>query len=171
VSHASAPQAIDEHNRLPQVTLTTTAEPGTPLSTIRARITAAAARVPLPSGYSYLLGGVAQQQREAFAPLLFALALSPLLVYMLLAALYESLLLPFAVLLSVPLATAGALAALAAAGTTVNIFSLIGLLMLIGLVSKNAILLVDYIETRAGAACRARTPSSPRPGPGCARSS
>jgi HAE1 family hydrophobic/amphiphilic exporter-1 len=79
--------------------------------------------------------------------LLLAIGLSPLLVYMLLAALYESLLLPFTVLFSVPLATAGAFVALTLAGSTLNIFSLIGVLMLIGLVSKNAILLVDYTET------------------------
>jgi len=106
--------------------------------------------VPLPPGYTYVIGGEAQQQSNTFGPLLFTLALSPLLIYMLLAALYESLVLPFTVLLALPLASAGAFGALVLSGATLNMMSLIGLLMLIGLVSKNAILLVDYTETLRG---------------------
>ena len=66
---------------------------------------------------------------------------------MLLAGLYESLLLPFAVLLAVPLALFGGLGALVVFHQTLNLFSLLGTIMLVGLVSKNAILLVDYTET------------------------
>jgi HAE1 family hydrophobic/amphiphilic exporter-1 len=105
------------------------------------------AAVALPAGYDYVIGGEARQQNQTIGPLLLALGLSPLLIYILLAALYESLVLPLTVLLALPLATAGAFTALVLADATVNMMSLIGLLMLIGLVSKNTILLVDYTET------------------------
>jgi HAE1 family hydrophobic/amphiphilic exporter-1 len=139
--------AINDYAQQPRVTIRTTAAQGVPLSQAEADITAAMAKLTLPSGYDYVLGGEAQQQRNALGPLLFTLLLSPVLIYMLLAALYESLVLPFSVLLALPLATVGAFGALVLAGASLNMMSLIGLLMLVGLVSKNAILLVDYTET------------------------
>jgi HAE1 family hydrophobic/amphiphilic exporter-1 len=146
LTHASAPQAITDNNGTPQVTVSAGVNPGTSLSSATHAIDTAVSRMRLPAGYSYQLQGETTQQNQAFAPLLLALSLSPLLIYMLLAALYESLVLPFSVLFAVPLATFGAFAALIWDGQTLNLFSLIGLLMLIGLVSKNAILLVDRAE-------------------------
>ncbi|HEV7215169.1 MAG TPA: efflux RND transporter permease subunit, partial [Chloroflexota bacterium] len=104
-------------------------------------------QLALPPGYSYLLGGATQQQAQVFAPLEAAFGLSVVLVYMLSAALYESLLYPLAVLLSLPLATVGAFAALTVTGDTLNLYSFMGLIMLMGLVAKNAILLVDFTNT------------------------
>ena len=103
--------------------------------------------VHLPAGYAYTFGGQVSQQHAAFAPLLQAFALSILLMYMLLAALYESLLYPLILLLTLPLATFGAMLGLAVTGQTLNIFSFIGLIMMVGLVAKNAILLIDYTNT------------------------
>lgn len=107
----------------------------------------AATQVGLPSGYSLQLGGQAGQQKRDFGPLLQAFALSILFVYMLLAALYESFADPMAVLLSIPLATVGALLGLWVTGLAISIFALIAMIMLMGVVTKNAILVVDYAKT------------------------
>jgi len=147
VSHGTAPEVINDYAQQPQVTVRAAAAQGVALSEAQADITSAMANVPLPPGYDFIVGGEAAQQRKTLGPLLFTLLLAPLLIYMLLAALYESLVLPLSVLLALPLATVGAFGALALAGATLNMMSLIGLLMLIGLISKNAILLVDYTET------------------------
>jgi hydrophobic/amphiphilic exporter-1 (mainly G- bacteria), HAE1 family len=146
LTHTSAPQTITDDNGTPQVSVNAGISPGTSLDDAVRAVKAAVATVHLPTGYSYQLQGEITQQNQSFAPLLLALSLSPLLIYMLLAGLYESLVLPFSVLLAVPLATFGAFCALIWDGQTLNLFSLIGLLLLIGLVSKNAILLVDRAE-------------------------
>jgi HAE1 family hydrophobic/amphiphilic exporter-1 len=112
-----------------------------------AAILSAAHAVGMPTGYSLAVGGQSAQQKRAFGPLLTALGLSILLVYMLMAALYESLVDPLAVLFAVPLAVVGALAGLWVAHLPISIFALIAMIMLIGLVSKNSILLVDYAKT------------------------
>ncbi len=106
-----------------------------------------ALRAQLPPGYSVGVFGQAQQQSTAFGAILSALVLSVLLIYMLMAALYESLIYPFAVMFSLPVALVGAFGGLWLTHNTFNIFSMIGMIMLMGLVAKNAILLVDYTNT------------------------
>src|SRR5205823_3394360 len=101
----------------------------------------------VPSGYDVSLGGQAEQQATAFTSLILALFLSGILTYMLLAALYESMVLPFATMFAVPLAMIGALVALALTGNTLNLLSMIGVIVLMGLVGKNGILLIDYTNT------------------------
>src|SRR5260370_32185883 len=103
--------------------------------------------IALQTGYSFTFVGAVKQQSQVFQPLEAAFALSIILVYMLTSALYESLLYPLAVLLSLPLATVGALGALTLTGNTLNLYSFMGLIMLMGLVAKNAILLVDFTNT------------------------
>jgi HAE1 family hydrophobic/amphiphilic exporter-1 len=88
--------------------------------------------------------GQLQRQSEAFGSLFFALAAAILLVYFVMVALYNSYLYPFIVLFSLPVALIGALLALALAGKNISVFVLIGMIMLMGLVAKNAILLVDF---------------------------
>ena len=146
ITGGTAPLAITDYDGLPQATVRASIASGSTTGAAVSAIQHTLAGIHFPAGYDYLITGANQQQATAFAPLETALALSPILVYMLLAALYESLVLPFCVLLAVPLATAGAFCTLVWAGQTINLFSLIGLLMLIGLVSKNAILLVDRAE-------------------------
>ena len=146
ITNGTAPLTIADYDGLPQATVHTSIATGATTSTAVSAIRHTMAGIHFPPGYDYLITGANQQQTTAFAPLETALALSPLLVYALLAGLYESLVMPFCVLLAVPLATAGAFCTLVWAGQTINLFSLIGLLMLIGLVSKNAILLVDRAE-------------------------
>jgi HAE1 family hydrophobic/amphiphilic exporter-1 len=92
----------------------------------------------------------------SFAPLVFSMLLALVLLSLVLAAQFESLLHPFTVMLSLPLSVVGALGLLFLTGRTLNIFSMIGMIMLMGLVTKNAILLVDYTNLlrRRGMSCR-----------------
>ena len=106
--------------------------------------------VAVPEGYSLRVTGTVQQLDQAFAALTSALTLSVLLIYMLLVALYESWLDPLAIMFSLPVALVGAFGGLAITGNTFNIFSMIGMIMLLGLVAKNAILLVDFTKTLRG---------------------
>lgn len=106
-----------------------------------------AQHVGIPAGYSIALGGQALQQHRAFGPLLEAFGLSILLIYMLMAALYESFFDPLVVIGSLPLATVGALLGLWVTHQALSIFSILALIMLMGLVAKNAILLIDYTKT------------------------
>ncbi len=146
IHYTTAPASLDFVNRQLAVTVSATVE-SHDLGRVALEAAAALHGLPLPAGYSWSLGGQAAQQRAAFGPLAGALALSVLLVYMLLAALYESLLYPLILILTLPLATVGAMLGLMVTGHTLNIFSFIGLIMLTGLVAKNAILLVDYTGT------------------------
>jgi HAE1 family hydrophobic/amphiphilic exporter-1 len=146
ISPTTAPAELDDQNRQLQVTVSASTG-DVPLGTATAEIEQALKQMGLPPGYSFSLSGAAQQQRDIFGPLEGAFALAILLVYMLTAALYESLLYPLAVLLSLPLATVGALAGLTLSGNTLNLYSFMGLIMLMGLVAKNAILLVDFTNT------------------------
>ena len=98
----------------------------------------------LTPGYTARYKGAADTMKESFKYLLFALFLGILMAYMVLAAQFESFIHPFYVLLAMPLSFIGAFGALLLAGKTISIFSLIGLILLMGLVKKNAILLVDY---------------------------
>ena len=98
----------------------------------------------LTSGYSGSYKGQADTMKESFGYLLFAALLGIIMAYMVLAAQFESFVHPFTVLLSMPFSLIGAFGALFICGRTLNIFSIIGLILLMGLVKKNAILLVDY---------------------------
>jgi HAE1 family hydrophobic/amphiphilic exporter-1 len=100
-------------------------------------------QIPRPSGYDLLVAGDFEEQQKAFGELLISLLLAILLVYMVLASQYESLTNPLIVMASVPVAAVGVLTTLWATGTTVNLQSFIGTIMLGGIVVNNAILLVD----------------------------
>jgi multidrug efflux pump subunit AcrB len=107
----------------------------------------------LPPGYSFDIGGRMQQQAEAFGGLLAAMALAAIFIYIVLASQFGSFLQPIAIMASLPLALIGVMLALLFTKSTLNIFSMIGLVMLMGLVTKNAILLVDFANhaRKAGA--------------------
>ena len=98
----------------------------------------------LPPGYSFDIGGQMQQQAEAFSGLLAAMALAVIFIYIVLASQFGSFLQPIAIMASLPLALIGVMLALLVSRSTLNVFSMIGLVMLMGLVTKNAILLVDF---------------------------
>ncbi|EGO64803.1 efflux RND transporter permease subunit [Acetonema longum] len=98
----------------------------------------------LPLGYSYKFIGQAQMMQEAFAEIIKSLVLAIILIYMVLAAQFESFIHPLTIMLSLPFSLVGAILGLLIAAKTINIMALIGVIMLMGLVTKNAILLVDY---------------------------
>ena len=98
----------------------------------------------LPGGTRVVLGGASVAFRESMSSLFFALALGIAVAYMVLASQFNSFLHPVTVLTILPLSVAGAAFAMWATGTTLNIFSMIGLLLLMGIVKKNSIILVDY---------------------------
>ncbi|MFP4037480.1 MAG: efflux RND transporter permease subunit, partial [Desulfobacteraceae bacterium] len=100
--------------------------------------------VPVPQGFSIMLGGDYEEQQESFQELLLGFVLAILLVYMVMAALYESLKDPFVVMFSIPLAVVGIVLILLLTETTFNVQTFIGCIMLGGIVVNNAILLVDY---------------------------
>ncbi len=98
----------------------------------------------MPTGYRLVLGGASVAFRESMGDLLFALLLGIGVAYMVLASQFNSFLHPVTVLSILPLSVAGAAFALLATGRSLNIFSMIGLLLLMGIVKKNSIILVDY---------------------------
>ncbi|HSF39906.1 MAG TPA: efflux RND transporter permease subunit [Thermoanaerobaculia bacterium] len=110
------------------------------------RIRAAIGGLALPDGYSVQFGGEYQEQQEAQRDFTIAILMALALVYMLMAAQFERFLDPLIVMLSVPVALLGVVPALLLTGTTLNIQSIMGLVMLIGIVVNNAIVLVDAIN-------------------------
>jgi HAE1 family hydrophobic/amphiphilic exporter-1 len=100
-----------------------------------------------PSGVNYVLESELKYQGDAFGSLGLALIISIFLVYLIMVALYESYLHPFVILFSIPLSIIGALLALALVRQNLSIFSMLGIIMLVGLVTKNAILVVDFTNT------------------------
>ena len=103
-------------------------------------------RVPLPSGVTALVSGQSEEMTESFQSMQFALILAVFLVYLVMASQFESLIHPFVILFSIPLALVGAVLALFITGTTINIVALIGVIMLAGIVVNNAIVLVDLVN-------------------------
>jgi len=141
----SGPARIQRTNRQRVIEVSANVA-GRSLGDVTRDVRAVLTDMPLPQGYSITYAGQVQQQETAFSTLLGALTLSVLLVYMLMVALYESLLTALAIMFSLPVALVGAFLGLYLTGNTFNIFSLIGMIMLMGLVGKNAILLVDFTD-------------------------
>lgn len=117
---------------------------GRPVGTVGADIQAKMAQEKLPEGVSIQYLGQLQQQSDAFGSLGLALGIAILLVYFIMVALYESIVYPFVVLFSIPVALIGALLALALTMESLTVFAIVGMIMLLGLVAKNAILIVDF---------------------------
>lgn len=102
--------------------------------------------IELPANYSITVTGEEEKRQESMNSLLFALALSVILVYMVLASQFESLLHPFTILLTIPLAVVGAILLFFITGTTINMMGVIGIVMLVGIAVNNSIILVDRIN-------------------------
>ncbi len=103
-------------------------------------------QVPMPNGITAMVSGQSEEMQESFQSMQFALALAVFLVYIVMASQFESLIHPFVILFTIPLALVGAVLALFVTGTTVNIVAFIGVIMLAGIVVNNAIVLVDLIN-------------------------
>ncbi len=103
-------------------------------------------RTPMPNGIAAIVSGQSEEMQESFDSMQFALLLAVFLVYLVMASQFESLIHPFVILFTIPLALVGAVLALFITGTTINIVALIGVIMLAGIVVNNAIVLVDLIN-------------------------
>ncbi|MCM3565296.1 efflux RND transporter permease subunit [Hydrogenophaga intermedia] len=127
---------------------------------VTADIRAALDGIALPPGYRYEFGGSTKNMQESFNYALSALALAIIFIYMILASQFQSFLQPLSLMTSLPLTLIGVVLALLMFGSTMSMFSIIGIVLLMGLVTKNAILLVDFaIRAREG---RAGGPALPR---------
>ncbi|PYP48902.1 MAG: hypothetical protein DMD45_16570 [Gemmatimonadetes bacterium] len=155
VEEGVGPRQINHFNRVPSFTLSASLIPPFAQGEALDSLDRLARRV-LPPGSTTALAGDSREFRESGGALYFAFGVALLVVFMVLAAQFESLVHPFTVLLAVPLAVTGALATLLVAallhrpGGTINLYSEIGMVLLIGLVTKNSILLVEYTNQLKG---------------------
>ena len=145
VDEGIGPSAIGHHNRRRSVVISADLD-GRPLGDVLTDVRRLA-RETLPAGFSTAVGGESQEMEEAFGSLSFTFLLALVAVFLVLAAQFESFVHPFTILLALPLAIFGSFLLLVSLGMTLNIYSFIGLVMLLGLVTKNSILLVDYTGT------------------------
>jgi HAE1 family hydrophobic/amphiphilic exporter-1 len=143
---AGGPTKIDRTDRQRSVTISSQLRAGTAIGNIQAELAPQIDALGLRD-VNVAWAGQAEMMQESFSTMGNALILSILLVFMLMAALFESILAPLIIMLSVPQSMAGAMFALTFTHNSLSIVSMIGLIMLVGLVSKNAILMVDYTNT------------------------
>jgi len=137
------PSLLERKDRQPAVTLTADAL-GRPSGTVADEVVAYLKKNPLPEGMSLTWGSDIKRQNDSFGALGGVLAISFLLIYLIMVALYDSFVYPFVALFSIPVAAIGAFLALNLSLSNLSLFALLGLIMLMGLVTKNAILIVDF---------------------------
>lgn len=143
VSESSGPSRLERFNRITSVNINSQLL-GKPSGVAAAEIKEILNTIDMPAGVGVTFGGNQENQDESFGQLGFAFLTSILLVYLIMVALYNNFVYPFVVLFSIPMAIIGALLALALSAQTLSIFTILGIIMLIGLVAKNAILVVDF---------------------------
>ncbi len=137
------PSMLERLNRQPSVTLTSEAL-GIPSGSLAAEVEDYLAQHPLPEGISMRWGSDIAKQKSSFSALGSVLIISLLLIYLLLVALYDDFVYPLVTLLAIPGAIIGALLALNLSMSNLSVFTLLGMIMLMGLVTKNSILIVDF---------------------------
>ena len=143
---ALGPARIDHLDRTRVVAVQANTE-GRPLSDVVSAIeTRLATDLELPPGYSITQGGQTEEQREVFTRIFTALGVAVALMYLVLVVQFGSFLDPLAIMVSLPLSLIGVVGALMLTGDTLNIMSLIGVILLMGIVAKNAILLIDFAK-------------------------
>jgi HAE1 family hydrophobic/amphiphilic exporter-1 len=147
IQESAGPSMLERRDKSTSVTVQAQSV-GRPTGTIAAEWEASLEGLARPTGVSYVWGGDMENQTEGFGSLGIALIAAVVLVYLIMVALYNSFVYPFVVLFSIPLSIIGALLALALTNNSLNIFTILGLIMLIGLVAKNAIILVDFTNQR-----------------------
>ena len=143
VEQDNSPSLLERKDRQPAVTLTADAL-GRPSGTVADDVVAYLNENPLPNGMQMTWGSDIKRQNDSFGALGSVLLISFLLIYLIMVALYDSFVYPFVVLFSIPLAAIGAFFALNLSMSNLSLFALLGLIMLMGLVVKNAILIVDF---------------------------
>jgi HAE1 family hydrophobic/amphiphilic exporter-1 len=143
VTPSVGPLTVNHSGQLPSVTLSFNLEPGTSIGTAVERVEAAAREV-LPSTVTSSFAGTAQAFQQAQAGLLVLLILAIVVIYLVLGMLYESFIHPLTILSGLPFAGFGALLALLVFGLDLSIYAFVGIIMLVGIVKKNAIIMIDF---------------------------
>jgi HAE1 family hydrophobic/amphiphilic exporter-1 len=141
-----APKEIFRRNQSRIAKVTANLEEGYTLSQVSEELRTALAAIELPANYNINITGEEEKREESMGGLIFALVLSIVLVYMVMASQFESLLHPFTILLTIPLALVGAILLFFITGTTINIMGVIGIIMLSGIAVNSSIILVDRIN-------------------------
>lgn len=143
VEQNNSPSLLERKDRQPAITLTADAL-GRPSGTVADDVVAYVKENPLPEGIQMTWGSDIKRQNDSFGALGSVLLISFLLIYLIMVALYDSFVYPLVVLFSIPVAAIGAFLALNLSLSNLSLFALLGLIMLMGLVVKNAILIVDF---------------------------
>ncbi|MDZ7266252.1 MAG: efflux RND transporter permease subunit [candidate division KSB1 bacterium] len=143
VHQGKGPTIISRKDRERLITVSSNLDGTVPLGRITQEIQRRGAAIVLPSGVTIAYAGDVQNMQDMFRDMMIAIGFAALFVYMIMVALFESYAHPFTIMFSIPVALVGGLGALALTGQTLNMFSMIGILLSMGLVTKNAILLVD----------------------------
>lgn len=147
INYGTGPTQIQRKDRSRIITVYSNLDLTRPLGEVIEEIQNKIKAQNFPPEISIFYGGEAEDMQNMFADMLLAISFAILFVYMIMVSLFESYIHPFTIMFSLPVALVGALFALAITGETLNIFSMIGVLLSMGLVTKNAILLVDYTNT------------------------
>ncbi|ODS52177.1 MAG: acriflavin resistance protein [Acidobacteria bacterium SCN 69-37] len=142
---SNGPARIDHLDRQRVISVQANTE-GRPLTDVVSDIEARLSTLTLPPGYTITQGGQTRDQIEVFTRIMMALGVAVLLMYLVLVVQFGSFLDPLAIMLSLPLSLIGVVGALMLTGDTLNIMSLIGVILLMGIVAKNAILLIDFAK-------------------------
>jgi HAE1 family hydrophobic/amphiphilic exporter-1 len=140
---STSPQVIKRQNLERRVGIYANVE-GRPTGDVAKEVTKVVQAITLPQGYRFDIKGEAEQNDEAGGAAMVAMVLAVIFIYFILASQFASFLQPIAIMASLPFTLVGVMAALILTGSTLNLFSTIGFIMLMGLVVKNAILLVDF---------------------------
>ncbi|MEP0547566.1 MAG: efflux RND transporter permease subunit [Rhodothermales bacterium] len=148
IEEGTAPSQIDRSDLQRTATISGSPAPGLSVSEATAAIQARVDGMDIPPGYTVGFGGETEQLAETAGYVLQAILLAIILIFLILASQFESVTQPFAIMLSLPLSLIGVLLGLLVAGDTLNMMSMIGVILLFGLVVKNAILLVDNANER-----------------------
>lgn len=143
VEQDNSPSLLERKDRQPAITITADAL-GRPSGTVADDVVAYVKENPLPEGIQMTWGSDIKRQNDSFGALGSVLLISFLLIYLIMVALYDSFIYPLVVLFSIPVAAIGAFLALNLSLSNISLFALLGMIMLMGLVAKNAILIVDF---------------------------
>lgn len=147
ITEETGPSRIDRLNRERQVSLRAAVAPGFALADRLEALRVAAAQLNMPPAYSFTISGKGRELERTFVEFIFAFLLSVIFMYMILASQFESVIHPVTILLSLPLAVPFALLSQWLTGNTLNLYSALGILVLFGVVKKNAILQIDHMNS------------------------
>jgi multidrug efflux pump subunit AcrB len=144
----AGPNVIIRENRQRMVRVPANLDRGASLTSVTSELEKRIAEMPLPQGYEVSVVGQNEQMKDTFSNAITALVIGTIFVYMVLASLFESFLLPITVMMAIPLAAMGAVAGLFLFDVPLDIYGAIGMILLAGIVAKNSILLVDFAAVR-----------------------